>query len=172
MTPMGFYTVDRYRTLSAGMVLTLTRHTDIDPPELQDHVDRLFPDGVSQHGDFYFLNSNQRGVVASPNLELLWEYVRRSQFPDRPSRYQATFGCATLAEALSFRATYGTSADPIWEVDADVSFRADMALLTQNQTVLVMSLLAELYWSGQTHPNLTPIWEYLLVPPVTVIRQV
>lgn len=43
-----------------------------------------------------------------------------------------------------------------------------MALLTTDQTNLVYSYFAELYWTGEAGP-IEPYWEVLLVPPVHVI---
>lgn len=54
---MKAHTVDRKRGLVEDQVIGLVRYSDLDPPELQAHMDELFPDGVSFHGDFYFLNS-------------------------------------------------------------------------------------------------------------------
>jgi len=62
------YTVDRKRGLVQDQVIELVCHANLDPPELQTHVDELFPDGVSFHGDFYFLNSEQDARLSSPNI--------------------------------------------------------------------------------------------------------
>ena len=45
-----------------------------------------------------------------------------------------------------------------------------MNLLSLKDSLLVLDYRAHLYWKGETIGN--PYWEYLLVPPVRVIRKV
>ena len=166
------YTVDRTRQLREGQLLDLQRHADVNPPELQIHADSLFPAGFSNHGERYFLQSGQDAHLAEPNIELIWEYVRRSFFAHRPSRFVSTFACRTLTEAREWRDKYRDPDDPIWTVECDGAFLADMGLLTQGNTILVISYLAHLYWRGLSHPKNESFWEYLLVPPISVLERV
>ena len=168
-----FFTVDRSGTLTQGMKIAIHRHTDIDPPSLQKHVDVMFPNGVSKHGDSYFLSSGSRANVTSPAIELLFEYVRRAHFSDRPSRFTSFFAVDSLPAATAFNDKYGGGAAAIWEVEADAYFRGNMTLLTSNQTNLVYSYFAHLYWSGEIGPvDVEPFWEFLLACPVKVLRLV
>lgn len=162
------YTVDRRRTLTPNSVVELQHHTDVQPAVLQAHVDNWFPDGVSQHGNGYLLSGNQLAVQVSPNIELLWEYVRRSRYPDRPSRFQSLFACPTSEDARRWRTRFGQPDDPIYEVEAETGLRADMNLLTAGNSILVTSYIAELYWTGESLPEGTPTWEWLLPLPVAV----
>jgi len=52
----SYLTVDCNRTLKENQIITLAKYSDIKPPELQIHIDYLFPDGVSHHGNSYILN--------------------------------------------------------------------------------------------------------------------
>ncbi len=176
------FLVDRAQALSEGATLDLTKHTDMDPPTLQGHVDGLFPDGVTRHGDFYFLGSHSQSQAIEPNIELIYEYVRRACFPEVPSRFQSVFACATLDEAKRFRDSpdwSGTGA-PIWKVATPhAGHRVDMTLLTHGLSILMLSYRAHRYWSGAPNnmhefgvPRVEPFWELLLRPPVTVIEQV
>ena len=75
-----------------------------------------------------------------------------------------------------FRASYGKEDDPIWELECDDAFKADMRLLTLGEnSILLMSYLAERYWAGDSgvlfDPGLAADLELLLVPPVTVIAR-
>ncbi len=166
-----FFTVDRRGYLHTGMELHLTKHTDIIPQELQSHVDMMFPDGVSRHGDQYFLGSESHAAVASPAIELLFEYVRRAHFPYQPSRFKSFFAVETFSEAELFNQRYGEGKGTIWEIEATGWFRANMNLLTSNQTNLVFSYFAHSYWRGEPGPD-QPLWEMLLTPPVRVLAQV
>ncbi len=166
-----FFTVDRLGGLSQGIELRIQHYLDINPPHLQEHVDFMFPEGVSRHGDSFFLSSGSRANIASPAIEILFEYVRRAHFPDKPSRFMSFFAVDTLSAATDFNNRYGEGRAAIWEVEAPEHFRANMALLESNQTTLVYSYFAHLYWKGEAGP-IEPFWEVLLVPPVKVIRQV
>ncbi|RLC64268.1 MAG: DUF2441 domain-containing protein [Chloroflexi bacterium] len=165
-----FYTVDRCGTLRAGLAIELVRYTDIKPPELQIHVDEMFPGGVSSHGERYFLKAQQSPKLASPSTEILFEYVRRALYPHRPSRFQSVFAFESKDQAIIFSQKFGSGDEPIWEVEAKESFRGDMNLLTTGPSILVWSYFANKYWKGE--PGTDPFWEVLLVPPVHVIHKI
>lgn len=169
-----FFAVDRACSLQEGMVLELVRHTDVNPAELQLHVDSLFPDGLSVHGERYLLNNNSRGTIASPMIELLFENVRRAHFPDSPSRFQSFFACCSAEEAREFQDAYGNGIAPIWEIYSDGQYcKGNMCLLDSNQTTLFCSYLAHEYWSGSQGPTeLSGLTEIVLKLPVTVGAQV
>lgn len=166
-----FLTVDRRGELRDGVELCAQRHFDINPSELQRHVDAMFPGGVSRHGDWYFLHSGSLANVASPAIELLFEYVRRAHFLDRPSRFTSYFGVESLPEAQTFNQRFADGKAAIWEVEATSWFRGNMDLLTSTQSNLVYSYFAHLYWQGAPGP-IQPFWENLLIPPVRVLRKV
>lgn len=165
-----FYHVARTKPLFPGQVISLTRFTDIQPGELQSHLDQLFPDGVTNHGDIYFLNSKGDPRSVSPNIEILYEYVRRAFFPKCPSRFQSVFAFTSQDAAIQFRSTFGHPSHDIWEISAEDSFNADMNLLTQGNSILCYSYFAHLYWQGR--PSANPFWEVLLFPPVQIVRRI
>lgn len=170
----SFFLVDRFHTLEEDLVLDLQRYDDIESDEfsdLQQHVDELFPDGVTFHGERYLLRGEIASSATNPALELLFEYVRRSHFPHRPSRYQSVFGCPSLAMAQKFRDRFGAPEDPIWIVEANDSFKADMNLLTRDGTTLMLSRRSHHYWSGG-RGAIEPLWEVLAQPPARVVEQV
>lgn len=166
-----FYTVDRHGTLTADLEIQVKRYSDLSPPALQRHVDFMFPDGVSHHGNSYFLDSGRNAAVTNPGIELLIEYVRRAHFSEKPSRFCSAFGVETLADAHVFNKQFSQAKSAIWQVEADNYFRCNMSLLTRNQSVLVDSYFAHLYWQGEEGPA-SPFWEFLLIPPVRVLRQI
>jgi hypothetical protein len=166
-----FFTVDRRGELQPGDTVDLVVHQDLGPPELQGHIDQMFPDGVSEHGNGYFLSSTSHATVASPAIEILFEYVRRSHFPVAPSRFQCMYGVSSLDEARQFRLEHCADSGRILKVRAKSLHRGNMRLLTNQATTLVQSWFAHLYWEGAPGPNDT-FWECLLVPPVEVLEVV
>lgn len=173
-----YFHVDRAGTLQAGHQIALVRYADIKPPELQQHVDKIFHDGLSIHGEHYFLKNDIDARATSAYNELTFEWIRRGAFPDRPSRFASFFATETIDDARKFRALFSKDATgnpipaAIWEVKGKGGFRADMALISgQQATILPMSYLAHTYWSGTT-PNPEPFWEVVLPLPIWVVRRI
>jgi hypothetical protein len=152
-------------------VLDIEHHDDVLPPDLQVYVDELLPAGVTYHGELHLLRG-QPSPVMDPWLEVLWEHVRRADFPDAPSRYQSV---ETLAEAQRFQAKFPPTG-VVWEVEATRYVRSDMTFTSGISSPLVASYFARCYWAGQPRPSSDapsePWWELLLTPPVTVVRRV
>ena len=167
-----FYTVDRTGYLKESMILDLQIYKDIEPDYLQTHVDKLFPDGVSSHGNIYFLNGKQDTLHVSPNLELVFEYVRRSNFKDLPSRFQSVFAWDNIEDARWFLKNYPGEKSFLYEVKSDVIHKANMKLLNANSSILVTSYFAEMYWKGEEGSVGEIRWEYLLKCPVQVLKRV
>lgn len=171
-----YFTVDRSKTLKEGQAVHLVRYRDIEPSILQRHIDHLFPRGVTNHGErymvcYYNLEELRKENRDNALIEIIFEYVRRSHFPQRPSRFQSVFGFDNINQTKVFRNKYGSPDSLIWEVQSHSSFKADMNLLTLRDSLLTVSYRAHQYWTGLAGGN-TPNWEYLLVPPVKVIRKV
>ena len=164
-----FFAVDRTDFLKEGKIISLAKYNDITPIELQRHVDDMFPEGLSHHGDRYFLTNNSVGTIASPAIELLFEYVRRAHFPTAISRFQSFFACETEAEAVSFKNIYGSSTDSIYEIYTNNNYmKVNMNLLINNNTTLVCSHFAHEYWSGSSSTLPNPFWEMLLELPIRI----
>ena len=168
-----FFAVDRAQKLTENTFISLTKYSDVNPRELQIHVDELYPHGVSVHGERYLINSNSHGQISSPAIELLFEYVRKAYFPEVSSRFQSFFACETLSEAQAFKTRYGNEENPIFEIlSSNKCFRGNMNLLNNNRTSLVCSYIAHEYWKGSQGPDSQPFWELLLELPVTVGKQI
>ena len=165
-----FYTLDRLSMLGSGITIHLVKYQDISPFELQIHVDKMFPDGVSSFGERYFLRNSSDPRLTEPAIELIFEYVRRANFPERPSRFQSVFGFESLNQVIEFRNRFGGGQGVIWEIESEKYFRADMSLLTLGSSILVCSYFANKYWAGK--PGENPFWEILLIPPVKVLKKI
>ncbi|MHC1594292.1 MAG: DUF2441 domain-containing protein [Methanotrichaceae archaeon] len=151
ITMWRYFTVDRNRTLEEDQIINLVKYTDVEPSELQVHIDSLFPDGVTSHGEYYMLKGQTLAKGVNEVIELLFEYVRKSHFPSRPSRFQSVFAFENIDQAVSFRNEYGASDGLIWEVGSDVAFKADMRLLTLQGSLLILS-----YIGHRLRPKLRP----------------
>lgn len=166
---MPFFHLDRNNTLKAGQTINHTIFNDVTPRYLQEHVDMLFPNGISSHGEFYIIQNGSSTDPQATMIELLFEYVRRGCFADKPSRYEAFFAFETLKDLSAFIARYKISTGTVWEVECNNVFKGDMNLLALYHSSLVFSYNAHCYWQGL--PSSSPLWELLLTPPVYVAKQ-
>jgi len=172
------YVVDRYNRYRENHVVSLKTFNDITPVELGHLILELFPDGVSDQGNYYFL-SNSPYVDPTINIDWSFEFYRRAQHLDKPSRWQCLYAWQQLDEAIAFRSSKGSPSDPIFEIDTDLRncHIADMSLLDNADSALIHTYRAELYWQGQTMPNhlcngWRSQWEVLVPLPVTIGRQI
>jgi hypothetical protein len=169
-----YYSVDRMGRMTPAMDYQLYQLDLGHMPDLAKHFASHFPLGVSQHGAQY-LNSTVT-TPGGPAIELVWESMRRAQFPHRPSRFTSVFAWQTLDEAKAFQAVSNVPGATIWAVHAEVGFVANMSLLNVGTSLLRATQLAELYWNGQAGPIgiglQAPSWEVLLTLPVKVLHRV
>lgn len=183
-----FYHVDRNMSLKQGQKIELVHYNDIKPEKLQKHVDQLFPKGFSSHGEKYFLQykiikflqSKKNPNIIETNMdsiniiiEILFEYIRRSNFPDKPSRFQFLHAFQSIDNTINFRKEFCNSKGYIWKVECDNYFKADMNLLNLgNCSSLELSYNANKYWSGLPGEDKVPFWEFLLTIPVRVLKRI
>jgi hypothetical protein len=187
-----YFHVDRSGALSKGQELTLHDPSTLPPlpwDNLRDPLMKLlaelFPDGLTYQGLGYLYYQHLlfphpgQGVSPGPEaeamrsriIELLFELVRRTEFPERPSRLESVFGWETEEDARQFVASRpDTGQAVIWEVEGESVFRADMELL-RLFTPLVSWWLARRYWSGEANLDMPPRWEHLLKPPVRLTKR-
>ncbi|WP_439214635.1 hypothetical protein [Duffyella gerundensis] len=172
------YVVDRYNRYRENHIVSLKTSKDITPIELSHLAMALFPDSVSDQGNYYFL-SNSPYVNPTINIDWSFEFYRRARHPDKPSSWQCLYAWQHLDEALSFRSSNGSPGDPIYEIDTDQRncHIADMILLDNPDLALIHTYRAELYWQGKTMPNhllkgWRTQWEVLVPLPLTVGRQI
>ena len=166
-----FYHIDRVGKLTEKAIIGLTKFNDIQPIVLQEHVNSLFPEGVSQHGDTYFISNNGNMININTEIELIFEYVRRSNFPKMLSRFQAFYAFDNIYDANEFRVTYCNSKGSIFEVEAEYFEKHDMGMLMLNGSILSISYYAHLYWKGESNSE-KPKWENLLKPPIRISKRV
>ncbi|MBF6989304.1 DUF2441 domain-containing protein [Cupriavidus sp. IK-TO18] len=169
-----YFHVDRRQGFTAGQHSQLSKLDLSHAQDLGQHLDILCPNGVSAHGNQY-LNSDVKSGKGEAAIELIWEYVRRAHFPERPSRLTSTFAWQSLEEAKAFRLDSGLTDANIWQIEAAEGFVANMALLNIGTSVLRASQFAHAYWAGEVGPQIKGLkarcWEVLLTGPITVVGE-
>ena len=171
-----YYHLDRTGSLEIGQTISLepTEIFNCSIDHLIDHANELFEKGISRHGLQYI---NQR-VTDDSLSEWFFEYVRRSNFTDKPSRFQSFFALSSLEDIQKFKKRFNISSGNVYLIESENYFKADMNLVGLQTSPLSLSLLANTYWSGNTREELyakndrEPLWEYLLTGSIKVIGKV
>jgi hypothetical protein len=145
---------------------------DLRPlPDTADYEEwrRAFPEGVSLFGFRHITPDQPFSDVPESKRKMEWECkcVRMRHFPGKRSRYQSFFGLASPEGAIAFRDDAKLTGS-IWEFEAEcVHHKGDMCQLYA-ELFDEDRLLA--YWKGEPLGVVPPIWECLVVPPVTMVR--
>lgn len=129
-----------------------------------------FEEGISAHGQDYLLangvgDRTDLKSLRSTIMELVWELVRRKDFPLMPSRFTCIFGCETVSDVEAFSKRYGGTG-PIYKVIADRCYKLDMSWLGWASPATQLWSNAISYWSGASSSQ--PFWEYLVPLPVKI----
>jgi len=177
------YSVDRRALYKVGEDLKFYKNLDSNPiqakvpfqtdQEVRDRLLKEYKDGLSPHGIQFLLGglSFQNGMVPiSPVIELIWESIRKENYPKLPSRFQSYFGSKNKEEAIAFREQSQSQQCNIYLLRSEFYFEADMNLLTFAGSAISTLDLAHKYWSGEKSPN--PCVEVLLSKKVNVIKKV
>ncbi|EIV5186959.1 hypothetical protein [Serratia marcescens] len=151
------YTVDRLGFYQSNKYISLIKRS-VNRPELDDYLDKLFPNGLSHHGMTYFWSGHSKPVDIASALELHIEMHRRALHADKPSRFTSIFCCQSIDEAIQFRDRNGPACFPIYEVQCDEKtiHIADMNIINPAATTLVFSQHMDMYWSGQSVKEFLP----------------
>jgi hypothetical protein len=163
---MKFYHIDRSNNLKEGQLIKLEPVFIPKAPEAaNDLAVSMYRNGVSRHGLKYI-----REVSKNSHTEWFFEYVRRSTFPNKPSRFESFFAFDSLESVEQFKVKFHATQSPVFEVECDDFFKGDMNLLGSQNSPLIYSLFANTYWSGKTLPELgiEPLWEYLLTGNISI----
>lgn len=179
-----FFHVDRIRgRLNEGQVISFI----FDQSSITDSNNRaanfisMFPEGVTCHGWEYLLKDRRISPDKDKNgmIEMLAEYIRRSHYPDRLSRFQSFFACRTIQDAERFISLSPITTPEgqvrhqgdIWVVQCEnVALEADMKFLGLGDSWIDAITKLHLYWAGEIGED--PLKELLLKPPITVVKKV
>ncbi|NME64457.1 DUF2441 domain-containing protein [Clostridium cadaveris] len=170
-----FYHIDRLNKLQEGNEINLIMYKDLKGETqstttlLQNQVDNMFEDGVSSHGEQYFISGSMFNDT-SVDIELIFELYRRIYFPEKISRFQA-FYCVEKENLKSMlqRLRVNINNVSVFEIQSDVFEKHDMNLLLKNSN-LVNTIYADLYWKGKSIQD--PLYEILVKPPFKVGKKV
>jgi len=135
-----------------------------------DYIVKNHPNGISQHGGIYLYANTSQMHPKLIAIETVFELVRKLKFKHRKSRFEVTFGCETLEEAIKIKTETFEGKGEIYKVSCDRYTIADMNLLKIEGSVIDFQLLAEKYWNGQESAD--PIWEVLMENPVNILEKV
>lgn len=149
---------------------------------------RLAPESVIQPGNWGRLLRRYENAPAVPGgpqfgnpwilaRELLFENVRLSNHPGKPSRFNATFCFQTEADAEQYRANNDPHfAQVLHEVDhtdpTAATHAGDLSLIKWpaggQPFFSVMGMAASNYWAGQGQGP----WEIVSMSPIRVLRAI
>ncbi|MGN7183630.1 hypothetical protein [Cytobacillus kochii] len=173
---MEFYHIDRRGFLSENQVIDLIPSSTKGNKDIfKEHANFMFPRGLSEHGKQYLNAANSVDSIT----EWFYEYIRRTDFYNRPSRFESVFAFGNMVDLQRFRTqSKMEQIFPIYKIQSSNFFKADMNLVGNQPSPLATSLFAHYYWSGETNIdinkkfNLTPLWEYLLTGPIKVLERI
>lgn len=180
---MILYHIDRNNLLSEGLVLTPEINPFPDWPECVSLCNDFFPNGVSKHGAHFLqtFSSNNFEMINSSIIDIIFELVRRCEFPSMPSRYESLFALKSPNEITLWPEllTSGLNIyqieipdDGFVELDANnlhggIAPGGDYHFLF-SPTMMIND--AKKYWSG--HLTESPRMECLIPLPVTVGKKI
>ena len=184
MKKIGYH-VDRSRTLYEGLSLSLDKAEYSDCYEQSRLFNHRWQNGLSFHGRNQ-LSNKQVGInsfgrlnfseINSAYIEQIVEFVRLSEFPHIPSRYESLFLVPKLSDIKHWR-VLTESSYPVFEVEYDTScpvldgyfLRGGISeeFLFSPCSALIC---AENYLSGKTSSS--PMPEVLARLPITIGRYV
>ena len=167
---MKLYHIDRTHRLSEGDVIKLFDDYKVTGPEgskIRRYVRKLYPDGITEHGNRYLFD----GKVGNWLLEAYLEAARLRSYPKAPSRFQSFFAVsADIIPQMRTRISANPS-DPVFEVDSEHYDVYDMSLIDvlgdkDIGGFATLQYFADKYWAKER--SMVPLLEYLVRPPVTI----
>lgn len=176
---MKFYHIDRIGTLKENETIDLFPVLSLQNlnPLLKSNILKKFEEGISNFGSSCLLGTYTQDIIS----EWFLEYERSLHFKDKPSRFQSIFAFSTIDDVQRFVNEYipHNKEYRVFELESDNYFKGDMKVVGYQRTPLVQSAISHSYWNGESiedlnieNHNVKPLWEYLLVPPVKVIKEI
>ena len=168
---MILYHIDRQKKLTEGQIIRLFDDYCINGTggkEICDYIRKLYPEGISEHGNRYlFADSNINWLN-----EAFLENIRSQLYPHLPSRFQSFFAVSKeyIPQMLKKLSSTYDSVN-IFEIDTDMYSVHDMSLIDKlGAGAGVVHYNASRYWNGEKSNN--PLLEYLIPLPVIIGKMV
>jgi|GEM_PF-2716227 len=159
--------LDRASRLHEGDTLDLFNDYGIDT---FTNIAKTYPSGISEHGHTYGFGielQTTSELCNNKTYEWLFEGIRLSRYPAALSRLQAFFAVSE-SDVSRIVGQFGfTSSTACFEVVSSHVEKRDMALLTGD--IASAFINANKYWQGLCSEQ--PLYEYLMKPPVKVVRK-
>lgn len=164
------YHVDRTGNLKPYQTINLFK-PNIDPAIFEQTLSELYPEGISEHGSHYLIQSYD-GFQRDTSTEQIFELYRKMYFPDKPTRFQSFFAFPKLEQAKQFYSQFSKfiPSTQIFKVSVEEQkyHIGDMNLL-RGDTILQCHQNAIDYWSGKICPS--SVLEILIVPPIKILNR-
>lgn len=136
---------------------------------------RLYPGGVSRFGLGVLHDPPIKWTTETLKRENEAERVRRTHFPNLPSRCVSFFACESVEDIVRLQQHFLTVERPyphgrIWKLDGTAAFWGDMYWLDQYGISNGEEGFLLEYWSQQKSE--CPLIEYLLAFPIRVVDKI
>lgn len=173
------YHIDRLNLLHQNRILDLDKFFLPNSKSLQPIVTDYYPQGLSFHGDHYYLSGSDPSQTGALVYELIYEYERKLNFPNQLSRYQSFF-CTTESDLQKWLSLFSNGnldiqkGYSIWEIDPldSKTQEFDASLIGGGNlnglevfSPLVTQYFAKKYWSGEKNPEESNVLNEILVSP-------
>ena len=149
--------------------------------DMKHIITDIYPEGLSRWGNYLYPQRSNAQNAGMMVYETIYEYERRLNFPDLPSRFQSIFATKSIEDLKIWLPTFQARNIPffIWKIDTldssvielDSNYLAggDVFGLQAFSPVLT-SFAANKYWKGSMTDN--PRKELLVSPKIKFIENI
>lgn len=170
---MKLYHIDRRGLLQENQKIDYIEKFDYLKPAFKENVEiikKRYNNKLSLHGRHYFLDEY---CTRSSGMDIIFEYERIINYPDKLSRFQAFFAF-DIEGVFQFieKAELDFEFFKVYEVEYDFYEKHDMNLIKgwSNYDTIIN---AKYYWEDlKNYKDEKPIYEYLLKLPVVIKKEV
>lgn len=172
---MKLYHIDRSCTLKEGDTIDYITNLSVGKSYLNDYckevIDKEYSEGISLHGKRYFLDDYSSSSYV---MDIIFEYERRLNYPDKLSRYQSffAFDLEGLFDFIKLK-SLDFEFIKVYEFDYDYCEKYNLNLIRgwgQFDTIVH----SKYYWENKDDFNeeRKPLYEYLVKLPVKIKKEV
>lgn len=173
---MRLYHIDRSMSLKENQIINTNELHSYVLRNKENLLINKISCELSPYGEFVFGNQASESQTSQVVNELIFEYERKLNFPNLPSRLQSFFAVRSIEDAKLWLELFGEA--KIWEIDTlDSKFveldskyliGGDISAMSTFKPALSVNH-ARMYWSGRESEN--PRNEVLISPRVQIIKE-